>query len=875
MTQKTSRRVVWQPVAAALPLFCPMLLGAGPALAQVSWSGGTSTNWFTGSNWSGGAVPGTGTSVTVDGGTPNAAAISGSATVGSLNGTGTITLDAFSTLEVDGTGGNSTFSGILTGGGEFLVEGNSRVTLTGRGTDIDELTLCSCAAGVIDIRGGSVYAGEEVSVLGGTLRISQGGDLETEVLVVDSAMVIDGAGSTVFVEEATAIGFIDNATLTISNGGLLESQSYAEIDALFGTPEVLVTGAGSEWDVEGLLLVGDASFNGTGALTVADGGIVQVHDRLVVGSGSTLHLGNGGAPGEILTPEIENNGEIHADFSGRWTLDIEITGDGGLTKDGDGTLVLGGSNRYGDTTRVRRGTLLVNGSITGPVLVQRDGTLGGGGILFAPVVAAGTIAPGNSIGTLTIDSDLGFVDGSVLEVEVDPASGSSDLLQVSGIAVLEGGTVRHVGSSGNYRSSSTYRILTADGGLIGTFGDVESDFAFLDPELDYDSNNVYLVLERNDVDADDIADTGNQSSTGTSIQSLGPGKPVYNAVIGLSEEEALEAYEALSGELHANVSGTLIEESRVLRDIPLARLRQAGTGAQAPVQQALAGASDVAAAPAPAARDITSWAQAFGAWGKRDSDGNAAAVDHAMGGLLLGADTAISDWRLGLFTGYDRRSTSVEERRSSSTVDTVHVGVYAGTDLGAIGLALGAAYSRHFIGSERDIQFLGFSESVEAEYGASTAQVFAEASYEVPLGRAAVEPFVGLAAVRSDSEGFSESGGAAALDVAENDHTVGYSTLGLRAATALSFGGLPPLTVAGSLGWRHAYGELAPDGSATLNGSDPFTIEGLPVASDAALIEAGVAMRLGSVSVADLSYAGQVGDGYQDHGLHLTMSLRF
>ena len=48
--------------------------------------------------------------------------------------------------------------------------------------------------------------------------------------------------------------------------------------------------------------------------------------------------------------------------------------------------------------------------------------------------------------------------------------------------------------SGSYARNTTYTILTANGGLSGSYTNVTSNFAFLTPSLAYDANNVYLSL---------------------------------------------------------------------------------------------------------------------------------------------------------------------------------------------------------------------------------------------------------------------------------------------------------------------------------------------------------------------------------------------
>ncbi|EOW7872473.1 S8 family serine peptidase, partial [Serratia marcescens] len=60
-----------------------------------------------------------------------------------------------------------------------------------------------------------------------------------------------------------------------------------------------------------------------------------------------------------------------------WSNDI--SGHGGLTKEGMGTLVLTGNNTYSGPTLVNQGRLAVNGSVTSAVSVQSGGIVGGSG----------------------------------------------------------------------------------------------------------------------------------------------------------------------------------------------------------------------------------------------------------------------------------------------------------------------------------------------------------------------------------------------------------------------------------------------------------------------------------------------------------------
>lgn len=113
---------------------------------------------------------------------------------------------------------------------------------------------------------------------------------------------------------------------------------------------------------------------------------------------------------------------------------------GSLVKAGAGSLVLSGDSTYRGPTLVDGGLLSVDGSLLSAVEVNAGGTLGGSGRIGGLLArSGGTVAAGNSIGTLEVAGDLRFESGSTYAVELSESA--SDRIVASGKASIAGGNV--------------------------------------------------------------------------------------------------------------------------------------------------------------------------------------------------------------------------------------------------------------------------------------------------------------------------------------------------------------------------------------------------------------------------------------------------
>ena len=155
-----------------------------------------------------------------------------------------------------------------------------------------------------------------------------------------------------------------------------------------------------------------------------------------------------------------NGGTFNVNPATTLTIDRPISGTGALRKSGLGALVLTAQNTYSGATTNFAGTLLINGKIEGARLQVVSGILGGTGTVRAPVevLTGATLAPGASMGTLTISNSL--VLAGVTLMEVNPTSHSND--QVRGVSTITyGGNLTISNLGGSFANGDTFKLFDA------------------------------------------------------------------------------------------------------------------------------------------------------------------------------------------------------------------------------------------------------------------------------------------------------------------------------------------------------------------------------------------------------------------------------
>jgi outer membrane autotransporter protein len=774
---------------------------------------------------------------------------------GTATNNGSISLNGTTTVVPSGTPGISNFNQAF-GLNSLVLFGNPAATLINNGS-ISSVASVAATAMFCDSAGCAATNAAGASItLNGTLSqgIGTTNSLTGVTLTNNGTMTLTGDNSTGIV---SAFGGFNN---TISNGG-----------------SITMTGANSIG-----IAVGDC--NGATCFNAGTGTNIT--------NGGTVHVTGPGSYGFAFVTQSLPDSLIKIVGQPLGPTGNTFTNAGTLTA-GPGAIALGDiAQIHGLENAAPSGNRVINnGTIDGQIALSQgtSESLTNSGLITISYPGSGIVHSINGTFTQTATGTLAL--------RVD-ANGGNDKLSVIGVANLAG-TLQVLAQPGNYAPSTTYTVVTATNGVNGTFANVFTNFAFLTPKLTYDPDDAFLTLTRNTTSFCSVAQTQNQKGPACALDKSPITSPLVLAVLNQTNAGARQAFDALSGEIHGTLQTVILDDSFFIRQAILGRLRQAsfadGAGpaaalgwggpalAYVPADTAALGYADARrpAFPvkAPVARaddSLAFWAQALGAWGHINADGNAAEASRSLGGFFTGVDRRFGDWRGGFAAGYTGSSVDVGARANSAGIDTAVAAVYAGTSFGQWNFRSGAAFAWNSISTNRAIAFPGFLETASGRYGAGEEQVFGEIGYGMTFGRVAAEPFAGLAFVHLHTGSFTETGGIAALNGLGNNEDVGYATLGARLASAYVLQNGTVLIPRASFAWQHAFDNVTPVAALAFQSTGvPFGIAGLPIARDEAVVEAGLDARINPRATIGISYLGQLAGTGQDHSVRGNFTWKF
>jgi fibronectin-binding autotransporter adhesin len=551
-----------------------------------------------------------------------------------------------------------------------------------------------------------------------------------------------------------------------------------------------------------------------------------------------------------------------------------MSGSGGITLQGGGVLNLTGTGTYSGATTVVGGTLIVNGSIASSSLLSVDpaGVVGGTGPLPSTTINGGTLAPGDSIGTITVQGNF-TQNGGTYQVELNSA-GQNDRTNVSGTATINGGTVQILAAPGSYANSTTYTIVNATGGVTGAYNpNIAEDFAFLTPSLGYDANNVFLTLALQQNAFSAGGNTPNQKAVGYALdasfaKATGDFATLIGALAGLSTAQGPLALDAISGQPWANFGTLNVATGALFMNAVGQQMALVRGGAAAGQRVALAEACGGAACDG--ARPWSAWVSALGGLGSVLGDGNASTFTYNAGGAAAGLDYRFDPrFLVGLSVGYTHGTQWTNGFMGQGWSNTVAFAAYGSFTQGPFYVDALAGYARSNNQLQRQIVIPNLqSRTASGSTGANQFLGQTEAGYKIGLyapAQASLTPFARLAVQSITQNAFSEGGAnSVSLNVAQQGTNSLRSTLGAELAGELPLGSESKLGLALRLGWLHEFAETP---------GNPFTVYGATPVRDTAVIGFQASTTIAEATSVYLRYDGEVGAGTSSHAINLGLRM--
>lgn len=588
------------------------------------------------------------------------------------------------------------------------------------GNGDQQLTLASggTLAGAIDLGGGNdAFRWMAGGVLNGTVSGGAGNDTATIGLAGDR--ILAAGGLTGFETLATE----GNGTLSLSG-----TQSY---DRIVTNTDLVVLGGAS-------LSAGEVQFgSGNNRLAV----VGQFAGSVDGGAGTdTIAVTGGTAAGPVAFGSIAN---------------IESFGMA------SGYATISGAAALGSIDLIDGRLVGLAGSTIGAtqITVRQGATFGSAGTVNGNLTVAGTLSPGASPGTMTVNGNVALQGGSVSLFELTPSV--SDKLVVNGKVSIASGATLQIVTSGTLRAGVSYDLVVASGGITGAYSTVlkpDSLFGF--------------VVQRAD-----------------RIQLLGQflGDPAFSPQVARSIAYAnttLVAQPATSA-LFAAVPA-LLTASGASNTTAFAQLTPEAyaSATQIGVDNALTLAGAARGTAFAATGDTVhayTFAQTLGGWHHFGADASAgtSATQSRNYGFLGGIGIGDASWSVGAFGGYLNTRQQIDRlgarTRADGFVAGVHARFMADSGFGVTGSVLydggDASTTRALPGTAAGIgryNLRSWVGDLSVGYGIALASDWT------------LRPRASITYVRTTRDATDETGGSAfALSVARDRHVAGFADGGL------------------------------------------------------------------------------------------------
>ncbi|MAW99844.1 MAG: autotransporter protein, partial [Sphingomonas sp.] len=483
------------------------------------------------------------------------------------------------------------------------------------------------------------------------------------------------------------------------------------------------------------------------------------------------------------------------------------------------------------------------------VIVDSQATFGSAGTVNGNVTVFGTLSPGASVATMTVNGNVALAAGSTSLFEIDESG--ADKLIINGSLTIDQGTTLQLEPTGTVRPGQSYDLILASGGITGQYSKIvkpDSLFGFVVQRAD----RIQLLGEfRGDARFSPQVARAIAYTNGLLARPVAT-SGFYDVVPLLAREDGssdAQGFAALTPEAYASATQAGVEDALTVADT--ARGPAFGTQREAP--------------------GFFTFAQSVGQWRTLGADRQqGTAQAHMRGyGFLGGVGYGDATFSVGGFAGYVNMRQEIDGIEAQTKNDEFVAGIHARYAENGIGLAASFLYDG---GKARTTRVVAGRNPVEGRYDLHSWVADLSGSYAIGLTDSwALNAKAGATVIRTNRDPVSEAGSPLALDVLSDSHVSGFVDGGIMVARGdASPARFRPFV---GLGVRYQVEGRRAEAVGRFAGG-PFTLEavGAQRAAAVATASAGLSYRLkGGI---DLFATASAQSGRDDHQQSASAGMR-
>jgi len=555
-------------------------------------------------------------------------------------------------------------------------------------------------------------------------------------------------------------------------------------------------------------------------------------------------------------------GQFNANIGNSVTsiFENDISGDGGLLKSGNGTLILTGNNSYMGNTIIDEGKLEIYGNNTSDITINHQGTL----VTYPTAIINDQRNVNNNGGTLenrgsgaVITGDYTAGNGAVTKAEIGTK------LTVKGTVNLNGDTVLEQAMGSRYITAKgmSATVIEAEGGVNGQFARVEAP-EMIEASVKSDEKKIDVIVCRKNVEEyvselsesdtmrKDVAENLEASFKKLDEEIENGNSAVERFAMGAAQVQAMSLptrtaiLDSLSGQIYASAQALTFQHSQTVNKDLSNRLVMLGT---------LENVGENAGV----------WVTGIGANGKLKQEGFGEGKTKVYGGQA-GIDKQFGkNLILGTAISYSTSKVNFDRHGGKSDADNFGISLYGRLGNKEVPYYLQGRVGVGFVDSnvERDI-ILGTNDvsRVKINHNDTVYSGYLETGYDVKKGNFTLTPYVGLTHDTVRRGSFTEENSQFGLTAGKKTYSQTAGLVGLRVGQGVNWSNGSKSTFQAYVTHQRAFKEqdLSFEAAYTGLSNAKFTVKGIGLSKNQTWVGAGVLTEVNPGFAWYVNYDGKI-----------------